>query len=102
MSANDKIRRNDEVNYRLDCIDYNSKHTVFRVFDRGTVGTQSKEPTKANCGTLTIQTDDLVWFLQHAWKGDIWWNGLLPPNALDGQIANARNQGLAPQGEHHV
>ena len=78
------------MNYRLDCIAYNSKHTVFRVFDRGTVGTQSKEPTKANCGTLTIQTDDLVWFLQHAWKGDIWWNGLLPPNALDGQITNAR------------
>lgn len=66
------------MNYKLDCIGHNSKHTTFRVFDRGTVDASGTTP--ANCGTLTIQTEDLVFFLQNAWRGDIFWNGLLSPD----------------------
>ena len=71
------------MNYKLSCATSNDKHTTFHVFDRGTIGALSSTP--AHCGTLTIQTDDLVFFLQNCWKGDI---GLLPLDKIDAQLAN--------------
>lgn len=51
--------------YKLDCFEWNSQHVRFRVFD--TKG--------ANCGTLTVLTEDVFEFVQNSWNGDIVWNG---------------------------
>ena len=72
------------MNYKLSCISSNPRHTVFNLFDRGEVGSSSATP--ACCGTVTILTSDLVYFLQRCWKGDIFWNGLCPDEELAKQL----------------
>jgi hypothetical protein len=72
------------MNYKLSCTSSNAKHTTFQLFDRGTVVALSETP--ANCGTITVQTEDLLHFLGSCWKGDIFWNGLQPGGSLDRQI----------------
>lgn len=52
--------------FRLDCLSSNPRHTIFRVFD-GEAG---------NCGTLTLLTEDVPFFIQNIWQGDVLWNGL--------------------------
>jgi hypothetical protein len=54
--------------FTLTCLESNTRHTKFNVFD----------PTGANCGTLTILTDDVVGFIQRSWKGNINWDGKMP------------------------
>ena len=73
------------MHYKLSCISSNARHTVFNLFDRGKVGVENGAP--AYCGAITIQTDDLVHFLQKCWKGDIFWNGRCPDAELTKQLA---------------
>lgn len=54
--------------YKLDCIEWNVKHVKFRVFD----------PAGANCGFLTIESSDVINFVQNSWNGDVFWNGFGP------------------------
>jgi len=68
-------------NFKLVCQATNAQHTTFALFDRGLGG------TRANCGTITISTSDLVYFLRYNWNGDIDWNGLLPLDEIEKQIA---------------
>ncbi len=52
------------MKFKLSCISSNSRHTVFTVFDsRG-----------ANCGQLTVLTDDVILFVSRNWAGDVSWN----------------------------
>ena len=54
--------------YKLSCISWNARHVAFAVFDaRG-----------ANCGQVTVLTDDVADFVRYSWNGDIHWNGLVP------------------------
>lgn len=54
--------------FKLSCVESNERHTIFNVFD----------PKGANCGRLTILTEDVINFLQHSWNGNIFWNGKMP------------------------
>lgn len=56
--------------FSLDCVDWNSQHVKFRVFDR----------RGANCGEITILTEDVVEFVRDTWCGNVQWNGKLPDN----------------------
>jgi len=56
------------MKFKLSCLETNSRHTKFNVFDR----------RGANCGTIVILTDDVVEFVSKNWNGDVWWNGHLP------------------------
>ena len=67
------------MNYKLSCTKTNERHTTFTIFDR--------ERTPVNCGTITVLTDDLTFFLQRCWKGDIFWNDLLSPDMAEKLIA---------------
>ena len=67
------------MNYKLSCVKINEQHAEFDLFDRGAHG------TPANCGRLVLPTEDLLFFLQRCWRGDIFWNGLLTPE-LDARI----------------
>lgn len=58
--------------YKLDCIEWNDRHVRLNVFD----------PTGANCGTLTLPSADVLGFVLNSWKGDIFWNGLMPDEFL--------------------
>jgi len=56
------------MKFTISCKDTNPRHTTFAVYDfRG-----------ANCGTLTILTDDIPDFIQRSWNGNIQWNGRFP------------------------
>lgn len=59
--------------YNLSCFDSNLQHTKFNMFDA----------TGANCGRLTILTEDVVNFLTNNWKGNIDWNGMIPDVVLN-------------------
>lgn len=54
--------------YKLSCREWNPYHVKFNVFD----------PTGANCGELTVLASDVENFVQHSWRGNIFWNGLMP------------------------
>lgn len=54
--------------YKLDCFDWNTAHVVFRVFD----------PKGVNCGTVTVETEDVINFVTKSWGGHLCWNGLMP------------------------
>lgn len=53
------------MNFKLKCLGINESHTAFTVFDS----------RKANCGIVTVNTCDLVSFLQENWGGGIDWDG---------------------------
>jgi len=55
------------MNYLLRIDSINSEHVHASVFDI----------KRANCGKLTLQREQLKWFLQRAWQGDLVWNGNL-------------------------
>lgn len=54
--------------YKLNCLEWNSRHVTFDVFD----------PLGVKCGTLKVLSSDAVNFVQNSWKGDIFWNGKMP------------------------
>ena len=58
--------------YKLDCQEWNDRHVKFVVFD----------PKGANCGMLTVETQDVINFVQHSWGGDIFWNGKMPEDIV--------------------
>jgi len=58
--------------YKLDCMEWNPRHVKFNVFD----------PTGANCGILTILTDDALNFVKYSWNGDISWHGKGPKDIV--------------------
>jgi hypothetical protein len=70
--------------YKISCIASSKERTTFLVWGRAPRG------NAANCGMLSIPTDDLLYFLQEDWKGGIDWNGLLPTEQLDDQIARKK------------
>lgn len=73
------------MKYKLVCMSSNSRHTRFALFDRGSGAphSPSETRTRADCGTITLDTDDLVHFLQHDWQGDVEWRGHCPAGAME-------------------
>jgi hypothetical protein len=61
-----------ENQYKIHCIEWNPRHVKFDVYD----------PPGANCGTLTILTDDVLNFITNSWNGDIFWHGKMPKDFL--------------------
>ena len=60
------------MKYKIDCKCWNGRHVTFNVFDgKG-----------ANCGTLIIETEDVMNFVRNCWRGDIFWNGLIPDSYI--------------------
>lgn len=66
------------MNYKLVCMERNERHTRFVIFDRGTPGSVSEKPTRANCGEIVIVNEDLEYFIKHNWNGDVEWRGRYP------------------------
>jgi hypothetical protein len=59
------LQRDEKIPYTLDCKAWNLSHVRFNVFDgRG-----------ANCGTVTIDADDVRNFVALNWNGNVKWNG---------------------------
>lgn len=54
--------------FLLRCDGSNPKHTRFTMFDQG----------RANCGTITILTADVLDFIANDWNGDVDWQGHAP------------------------
>ena len=54
--------------FTLTCIGTNPKHTRFNLFDM----------TGANCGTICIQTKDIIPFIARAWADNVQWQGWVP------------------------
>ncbi len=59
--------------YKLDCTEWNPQHVKFRVFD----------PTGANCGFLTVATDDVINFVKYSWRGNLFWHGHMPQDVVE-------------------
>lgn len=57
--------------FKLDCMDANPAHVRFRVLDW----------LGANCGNLTIRTEDAVRFVAENWNGEVFWNGKIPSSS---------------------
>jgi len=56
--------------FLIRCENWNREHTKFSLFD----------PAGANCGFITIRTQDLSAFIDTKnWNGRIDWNGKLSP-----------------------
>jgi len=51
--------------FKLRCESRNANHTKFSIFDQ----------TGANCGTLTVRSQDAEDFVRFDWNGDVDWNG---------------------------
>jgi hypothetical protein len=57
------------MNFKLSCIEWNSVHVKFNLFD----------PSGANCGQVCIRTEDVEKFIgKRNWVGTVAWNGLYP------------------------
>lgn len=54
--------------FKLRCDSSNSKHTRFTMFD----------PAGANCGSICINTCDVVPFMGQDWNGEIDWCFIVP------------------------
>jgi len=54
------------MKFKLSCTKWDSSHIWFNVFDA----------TGANCGTITVLTDDVIDFVSKNWNGDVTWNGI--------------------------
>lgn len=52
----------------LRCDNVNDQHTQFTLIDW----------KRANCGVITILTDDVRRFMREVWRGNIDWQGLWP------------------------
>lgn len=66
-----RINEEEEIKsmrFRISCIETNQRHTKFTLYD----------PHGANCGVITILTDDVRLFLQRSWNGDIFWHDHIP------------------------
>jgi len=58
--------------YKLNCTSWNGQHVRFTVFD----------PKGANCGEICVLTGDVFNFIRSSWRGDVFWNGLMPEAAV--------------------
>ena len=54
--------------FKLSCREWNRSHVHFTVFD----------PVGANCGNITVRTEDALMFVSHSWDGIVEWNGRAP------------------------
>lgn len=59
---------NNYLKFKLRCEDTNQKHTRFTLFDGG----------GANCGSIRIDTADVIILIGRDFHGHVDWNGVVP------------------------
>ncbi len=54
--------------FTLSCLSTNPTHTKFQIYD----------PHGANCGEITVLSEDAEKFVAFNWSGTVLWNGKQP------------------------